>query len=66
MNVCQRKPRLKKKGVSKTTENEAKEQKVGFLSMKLVTLNATSLENLLAGKGINQAVQWTVFAGLDF
>ena len=40
------------KGVTKTIENEAKEQKVGFLSMLLGTLGASLLRNLLARKGI--------------
>ena len=43
------------KGVSKTIQNEAKEQKVGFLSMILGTLGANLLGNILAGKGINRA-----------
>ena len=37
------------KGVSKTTENETKEQRGGFLSMLLVTLGAGLLGNLLTG-----------------
>ena len=40
------------KGVTKTTKNETKEQKGGFLSMLLGTLEASLLGNLLAGKGI--------------
>ena len=40
------------KGVSKTIQNEAKEQKGGFLSMLLGTLGASLLGNILAGKGI--------------
>ena len=40
------------KGVTKTIKNEAKEQKVGFLSMLLGTLGASLLWNLLAGKRI--------------
>ena len=36
------------KGISKTTQNEVKEQKRGFPSMLLGTLDAT-------GKGINRA-----------
>ena len=40
------------KGVTKTIENEAKEQKVGFLSMLLGTLGASLLGNLLTRKGI--------------
>ena len=44
------------KGVSKTIENETKEQKGGFLSMLLGTLGASLLENLLSGgKGIVRA-----------
>ena len=38
------------KGVTKTIENETKEQKGGFLSMLLGTLGATLLGNLLTGK----------------
>ena len=40
------------KGVSETIENEAKEQKSGFLSMLLATLGASLLGNILARKGI--------------
>ena len=40
------------KGVTKTIENETKEQNGGFLSMLLGTLGATLLGNLLTGKGI--------------
>ena len=43
------------KGVSKTIQNEAKEQKGGFLSMLLGTLGASILGNILAGRGINRA-----------
>ena len=43
------------KGISKTIQNEAKEQKSGFLSMLLGTLGASLLENILAGKGKNRA-----------
>ena len=39
------------KGVSETIQNEAKEQKGGFLSMLLGTLGASLLGNILAGKG---------------
>ena len=39
------------KVVSQTINNEAKEQKGGFLSMLLGTLDASSLGNLLTGKG---------------
>ena len=43
------------KGVTKTTKNETKEQKGGFLSMLLGTLGASLLGNILAGKGIVRA-----------
>ena len=44
------------KGMSKTIENETKEQKGGFLSMLLGTLGASLLGNLLTGgKGIVRA-----------
>ena len=44
--------RLLSKGVSKTIQNEVKEQKRGFFSMLLGTLGASLLGNMLAGKGI--------------
>ena len=40
------------KGVIKTIKKKIKEQKGGFLSMLLVTLGASLLGNLLAGKEI--------------
>ena len=43
------------KGVSKTIENETKEQRGGFLSMLLDTLGASLLGNLLSGKGLMRA-----------
>ena len=43
------------KGVTKTMENETKEQKGGFLSMLLGTLVASLLGNLLTGKGFVRA-----------
>ena len=43
------------KGVSETIQNEAKEQKGGFLSMLLGTFGASLLGNILAGKGMNRA-----------
>ena len=43
------------KGVSETIQNEAKEQKGGYLSMLLGTLGVSLLGNMLAGKGINRA-----------
>ena len=43
------------KRVSEIVQNEASEQKGGFLSMLLGTLGASLLENLLTGKGIHRA-----------
>ena len=52
------------KGVSKTTKNESKEQRGGFLSMLLGTLGASLLGNLLTGgKGIIRAGDGIVRAG---
>ena len=52
------------KGVSKTIENETKEQRGGFLSMLLRTLGASLLGNLLTGrKGIMRAGDGIVRAG---
>ena len=52
------------KGVSKTIENETKEQKGGFLGMLLGTLGASLLGNLLTGgKGIMRAGEGIVRAG---
>ena len=52
------------KGVTKTIENETKEQRGGFLSMLLGTLRASLLGNLLAGgKGIVRACDGIVRAG---
>ena len=50
--------------VSKTIENETKEQRGGFLSMLLGTLGASLLGNLLTGgKGIMRAGDGIVHAG---
>ena len=49
--------------VSKTIQSEAKEEKGGFLSMLLGTLGASSLENILAGKGMNRAGEGVIRAG---
>ena len=49
--------------VSETIQNEAKEQKGGFLSMLLGTLGASLLGNILAGKGINRAGEGVIRAG---
>ena len=40
------------KGVSKTITNESKDQKGGFISMFVGTLNANLLGNLWTGKGV--------------
>ena len=46
------------KGISKTIENEAKEQKGGFLGVLLGTLVASLLGNLLTGKGAIRSAQY--------
>ena len=55
------------KGVSQTIENEAKEQKGGFLSMLLGTLGASLLGDLLtknlSGRGVIRAGEGTIRAG---
>ena len=52
------------KGVTKTIENETKEQRGGFLSMLLGTLGASLLGNLLTGgKGMIRAGEGVVRAG---
>ena len=43
------------KGVTKTVQNEVKEQKGGFLRLLLGTLDASLFGNILAGKGISRA-----------
>ena len=43
------------KVVSETIENEAKEQKGGFLGMFLGTLGASLLGKLLTGKGVKRS-----------
>ena len=43
------------KGVAETVQNEVKEQKGGFLSMLLGTLDASLLGNLLTGWEVNRA-----------
>ena len=53
------------KGVSETVQNEAKEQKWGFLSMLLGTVDANLLGNILAGKGINRAGEGVIRAGYE-
>ena len=51
------------KGLSKTIENKTKEQRGGFLSMLLGTLEASLLGNLLTGKVIMRAGDGIVGAG---
>ena len=51
------------KGVSKTIENEIKEQRGGFLGMLLGTLGASLLGNLLTGKSIMRGGDGIVRAG---
>ena len=52
------------KGVTKTIENETKEQRGGFLSMFLGTLGASLLGNLLTGgKGIVRTGEGVIRAG---
>ena len=51
------------KGVRKTIQNEAKEQRGQFLSMLLGTLGVILLGNILAGKRMNRAGEQIVRAG---
>ena len=55
------------KGVSETTQNEAKEQRGGFLGMLLGTLGASLLGDILSkglsGKGVIRAGEGTIRAG---
>ena len=51
------------KGVTKTIENETKEQRGGFLSMLLGTFGASLLFNLLTGKGMMRAGEGIERAG---
>ena len=51
------------KEVTKTVQNEAKEQKGGFLSKLLNTLGASLLRNLLTAKRINIKGKGTITAG---
>ena len=50
-------------GVRETIQNEAKEQKGGFLSILLGTLGASLLGNILAVKRINRVGEGIVRAG---
>ena len=51
------------KGVSEIVQNEAREQKGGFLSMLLRALSASLLGNILASKEINKAGEGVIRAG---
>ena len=53
------------KGISETIENEAKEQRGGFLRMLLHTLRASLLGNLLTSKGVMRDSKGTIRAGQD-
>ena len=50
------------KGINETIQNEAKEQKGGFLSMLFGTLGASLLGNILPGKGMNRVGEGIVRA----
>ena len=60
------------KGVRETVQNEAKQQKGGFLSLLLGTLRASLLRNLLTSKAVMRAGEGTIKetrifnAGLSF
>ena len=54
------------KSVSTTIQNEATEQKEGFLRKLLGTLGGTLLGNLLAGKNTITSGEGTVRASQDF
>ena len=54
------------KGVTKTIQNEKKEQNGGFLSMLLGKLVAILLGNLLTGKRVMRAVEGAFRAGPSF
>ena len=54
---------LSLKRVRETIQNEAKEQKGGFVNMLFGALGASLLGNILAGEGINRAGEGMVRAG---
>ena len=54
------------KGASETIQNEAKYQKVVFLSMLLSTFGASLLGNMLADKGVVVAGEDTITANQNF
>ena len=51
------------KSFSQTIENEAKEQKAGFVNMLVVTLAASLLTNLLERKEVTRADEGVIQAG---
>ena len=53
------------KGVTETVQNEAKEQKGGFLNVLLGMLGASVLGNILTGQGINRSGEGVVRPGYD-
>ena len=53
-------------GISKTIENEIKEQESWFLSMLLDAIIARLLGNMLAGKEVIQVGDGLIKAGKDF
>ena len=55
--------RLLINGISETIENDAEEQKGGFLPTLLGTLAAGILGNELTRKGVIKASQWVIRAG---
>ena len=57
---------LLSKRVSEKIQNEAKEQKGGFLSMLLGTLHAGLFGNILADKEMNRARERFIRAGYGF
>ena len=60
------KPGLLNKGVSKTVENKAKEQKGEFINMLQGALGASLLINMLEDQWFIRADEWTNRTGQDF
>ena len=54
------------KGVTETVQNNVKEPKWGFLNTLLDTLGASLLRNILAGKGINRAIEGREIKRADY
>ena len=51
------------KGVSETLVNKAKDQKVGFLGVLFGMIGASSLGNLLKGRGLTRGGEGTIRKG---